>query len=100
LLIEGHILAAMLNEDSLARQAHEASDQFRQINVETILRELPALIQDSSEQASATSVDASTAAETGRVRPGSKTPSLSNPFILIGSLMIYRFRESKIYLCF
>jgi type VI secretion system protein VasG len=45
----GHVLFALLSSETLARQAHEASDEFERISVETLQREFDTITDKSAE---------------------------------------------------
>jgi type VI secretion system protein VasG len=71
----GHLLWAMLADESLARRTREASSQFGKINADALKRDLLAITKDSAEAATATtSVEGAPATgapgEDGTPRPG------------------------------
>ena len=73
----GHLLAALLSDDSLGAQAREASGEFARIQVEALRRDLPSLIEGSVEAGPAAAAAAAAASGDGQARPaGGPTPSL------------------------
>jgi len=80
----GHLLYALLADDTLSRQARETSDEFGKINVEALKKDLPTLTANSAEaEGEAETLAADRAkgggdAGGGGVRPlgPTKTPSL------------------------
>ena len=50
----GHLLCALLNDETLARLAREASPQLAKINGEALRRDLPKLVEHATEAAEAT----------------------------------------------
>ncbi len=71
----GHLLAALLTNDALARQAIHVSDELNKIAGDKLIRELPTLVATSSEADTPTEKGKSPAAPT-RGKAGGKTPSL------------------------
>jgi type VI secretion system protein VasG len=73
----GHLLCALLSEASLARIALELSTELEKINLDQLRKELPTIVTNSSESATA----AKAGAEPGQARPAgakgpTKTPAL------------------------
>jgi type VI secretion system protein VasG len=56
LIRSGHILVALLADDSLARNVRDGQPQLRQISAETLRKDFASICQASSEEASAASV--------------------------------------------
>lgn len=74
----GHLLGALLSNESLARVARDASPEFEKINPDLLLKELPGLTSDTVEaQGEATAATARPTAGPA-VKPGgpTQTPSL------------------------
>ena len=73
----GHLLCALLSEESLARGAHEASPQFEKISVEVLRKNLGTLIAGTAEagQPAETATPGAPAAP-GKPSGPTKTPSL------------------------
>ena len=78
----GHVLAALLADESLARSARESSTEFEKINPQQLLKELAVVTAETSEAATATHVSTPAGQPGGDagapVKPGgpSKTPAL------------------------
>jgi len=72
----GHLLCALLSDDSLARLARDISKEFEKISPETLRQELPSIVANSVEAQQ--SYTASTSAEPGAALPSGsgKTPAL------------------------
>ncbi len=73
----GHLLLALLSDDTLRRLAHDASDELKKITPETLRQELPAVTAKSDEAGDVQPLAAG-AAPGAPARPGgpTKTPSL------------------------
>lgn len=84
LVRSGHLLVAILNDRTLGMRLRAASPELIKLNIETVIKDLGALLaaarSDETEQeavaATAEGADATASAEPGAARPGSKTPSL------------------------
>jgi len=77
----GHTIVALLADDDLARMVKEISREFTKIPLESLRKDLPALIGHSTEEAQASRVAESGAAgdASGVPRPGGgKTPNLDS----------------------
>jgi type VI secretion system protein VasG len=61
----GHLLIALLSEETLARQAYEISSQFERISEEALRRELAKIVEKSSENAEVAALGSSSGAGTG-----------------------------------
>ena len=72
----GHLLAALLTNDSLARLAAGMSDEFDKITGEKLLQELPTLVANSGEAEQALESVQPGGASKARPAAGGKTPSL------------------------
>jgi type VI secretion system protein VasG len=75
----GHVLCALLLDDSLSRVARDTSDELEKIDPAALMKELPSITADTSEAHTATSSAPAGGAGKGQpVRPSgsSKTPSL------------------------
>ena len=73
----GHVLCALLANESLARQIEEASSQFEMISVETLRREFNDIVAASNEiDVPAANAASGDAPADGRPRRPTKTPAL------------------------
>jgi type VI secretion system protein VasG len=74
----GHLLAALLTDETLAQIGRESSAQFARIPPEVLRRELPRLTASTGEAGTPQAAEAAgpAAGEPGAVSPGSRTPSL------------------------
>ncbi|MCE9637044.1 MAG: type VI secretion system ATPase TssH [Planctomycetes bacterium] len=77
----GHIMYALLADETFRRAAREASPEFEKIPAEQLLRDLPALLRKGSESDGVAAADSGAPAAAGedgaqRAAPGSKTPAL------------------------
>ncbi len=73
----GHLLCALLTEESLARAAHDASAEFEKISAEFLRKNLPTLIADTAEAGQPAEVAApSRPGQPGKPSGPTKTPSL------------------------
>jgi len=75
----GHLLCALLSDESLALLAAEVSAEFKKISAETLRRDLSDVTSSTSEAEGETSYEATKPGEPGRpIAPGgpSKTPAL------------------------
>jgi type VI secretion system protein VasG len=61
----GHLLIALLSEEALARQAYEISSQFERISEEALRRELPKIVEKSSENAEVAALGSSSGSSSG-----------------------------------
>ncbi len=74
----GHLLCALLADETLSRQARETSAEFQKISPETLRKDLPTLIANSAEAEGEAATSAAAGSAGPAVSPGgpSKTPSL------------------------
>ncbi len=72
----GHLLAALLSEDTLALRAHASSAELAHIDREALQRELSQLVAGSAEDQEEVTTAAAPGAGPGGPVPGSKTPAL------------------------
>ena len=74
----GHLLTALLSDESLARVAGDASAEFQKINAASLRNELPGLVADTAEAQGEAAVAPTKPAAGALVKPGgpSKTPAL------------------------
>lgn len=74
----GYLLAALLADENLGRNARGASTEFEKINATALIQELPNLISDTSEAAQASAITSSGSDAGPAVQAGgsSRTPSL------------------------
>ena len=72
----GHVLCALLSDQSLARIADGASKEFEKVSVEALHNQLEQITSDTDEAADPGVVDTGSAAAPGKPGGPTKTPSL------------------------
>ncbi|BAI72420.1 chaperone protein [Azospirillum sp. B510] len=76
----GHLLAALLSDDSLSAQARDMSGQFARISAEALRRDLPGIVADTAEARTGAAAAAAAAggggAAGGAAKAGGATPNL------------------------
>jgi len=72
----GHILVALLSDESLAKLAQDMSSDLANISVETLVKKFGTITEGSSEDKTAVGLGEQTAGETEGIPRGGKTPAL------------------------
>jgi len=72
----GHVICALLQNDSLSRIAYDASDEFKKITLDSLLNGFYSIVADSSESNDVSSSADTDSAESGRPSGPSSTPAL------------------------
>ena len=70
----GHVLIALLSDDTLAAVARDASSQFGKINVETLISSFAEIVSDSTEAGSAPAAGGTQGSGAAAPRPGAGGP--------------------------